>query len=86
MALEKPISFKTQYGDITVDAVYIKVCQVTASKTDGSAHVRFYKGKDGNLLKEDNIDFPVTLDGINFIEQAYVHMKTLPQFSQSKDC
>ena len=86
MALEQSISFKTQYGDITVDGVYIKVCQVTASKTDGSAHVRFYKGKDGNLLKEYNIDFPVNLDGRNFIEQAYVHMKTLPDFAQAVSC
>ena len=86
MALEQSISFKTQYGDITVDGVYIKVCQVTASKTDGSAHLRFYKNKDGNLLKEQDIDFPVTLDGGNFIEQAYAHIKTLPEFSQSKDC
>ena len=86
MALEQSISFKTQYGDITVNSVYIKVCQVTASKTDGSAHIRFYKDKDGNLLKEQNIDFPVTLNGGNFIEQAYVHIKTLPEFANALDC
>ena len=86
MALKQSISFKTQYGDITVDGVYIKVCQITASKTDGSAHVRFYKSKDGNLLKESSIDFSVAIDGNNFIAQAYDHIKTLPEFAGATDC
>jgi hypothetical protein len=86
MALEQTISFKTQYGDVVVNNVYIKVVQVNATKDHGTAHVRYYKQKDGNLLNEKSLDFPVVLEGKNFIEQAYMHIKTLEEFAQAKDC
>ena len=86
MALEQSISFKTQYGDITVDGVYIKVTRVSATKLEGTATLWFTKGKDGNFLKDFSVDFPIDLDGKNFIAQAYEHIKTLPEFSGAVDC
>ena len=85
MALEQSISFKTQYGDIVVNNVYVKVMDVVASKQEGIANLRYFKGKDGNVLKESKFDFPVEIDGKNFIAQAYEHIKTLPEFSQAID-
>lgn len=85
MALQKSIQFKTAYGDIMVNDVYIKVMNVVASKQDGVANLRYSKSKDGNVLKESRVDFPVELDGKNFIAQAYEHIKTLPEFSQAID-
>jgi hypothetical protein len=85
MALQQQIKFKTQFGEISVDNVYIKVVDVVASKQEGIANLRYFKGKDGNVLKESKFDFPVELDGKNFIAQAYEHIKTLPEFSQAID-
>jgi hypothetical protein len=86
MALQKSIQFKTAYGDIVVNGVYIKVDQVSASKQDGVANLRYFKSKDGDVLKEQQIDFPVDIEGKNFIAQAYDHIKTLPEFNGAVDC
>jgi hypothetical protein len=86
MALQKSIQFKTVYGDIVVHGVYIKVDQVSASKQDGVANLRYFKSKDGDVLKEQQIDFPVDIEGKNFIAQAYDHIKTLPEFAGTVDC
>jgi len=86
MALQKAIQFKTIYGDITVSGVYIKVDQITASKESGSATLRYFKGKEGALLNESRVDFPVDIEGKNFIAQAYDHIKTLSEFTDAVDC
>jgi hypothetical protein len=85
MALQKQMTFKTQYGDIGVNNVYIKVMDVSASKDSGTANLRYSNGKDGNFLSQASYEFPVNLDGKNFIAQAYDHLKTLPEFSQAMD-
>jgi hypothetical protein len=85
MALQKSIQFKTQFGEISFDDVYIKVDQVSASKISGTANLRYFKSKDGNLLKEHQVDFPIDIEGKNFIAQAYDYIKTLPEFSQAMD-
>lgn len=86
MALQQQITFKTQYGDIVVNDVYIKVMDITASKDNGAANLRYLNGKDGNFLKQSSVDFPIELDGKNFIAQAYDHLKTLPEFSGAINC
>jgi TfoX/Sxy family transcriptional regulator of competence genes len=86
VALQKSIQFKTVFGNVAVNDVYIKVDQVTASKESGSATLRYFKGKEGALLNESRVDFPVDIEGKNFIAQAYDHIKTLSDFVDSVDC
>jgi hypothetical protein len=38
------------------------------------------------LIDAWNIQFVPDLDGQNFIAQAYVHFKALPQFANAVDC
>ena len=38
------------------------------------------------LVEEQDYSFKPTLDGDNFIQQAYNHLKTLPEFAGSTDC
>lgn len=85
MALQQQMKFKTQFGEIGVNNVYIKIMDVIASKNAGVANLRYSNGKDGNFLSQSSVEFPVSLEGKNFIAQAYDHLKTLPEFSQAMD-
>ena len=37
-------------------------------------------------LAERSYSFSANLDGPNFIKQAYLYLKTLPEFSDATDC
>jgi len=95
MALKKTFSFtgqKTVSGDfwsiesatdsMVVDC-YIKVQSVSGNKELAKAQVSFIGDK---FVGFKSYDFPVNLDGENFIKQAYKHLKTLPEFSGATDC
>ncbi len=62
---------------------YIKVEQVLSTKTDAIALVTF---KDGDYVFERSYTFTVNLDGDNVIKQAYLYLKTLPEFAEATDC
>ena len=62
---------------------YIKVECVTATKNSINAVVSF---ASGDCRYERVYTFNVVLDGDNFIKQAYLHLKTLPEFADATDC
>lgn len=66
------------------DTFYVKVLKVYGSKTGVKADVHF--GGE-TLTFFDTYEFkPDTNDNSpNFIRQAYLHMKTLPEFSGAED-
>lgn len=95
MALSKGIEFtgteilQTAAGDlvigdkvVTVDC-YIKVNTVNATKDEAVASVSF-AGSFGTVRK--TYKFDVSLEGANFIAQAYAHLKSLPEFAGATDC
>jgi hypothetical protein len=97
MALKKQVSVKGQsfvqteggriskgIEDISFIA-YIKVISVTGDKDRITATVQF---SDKNWKLENKYIFSASVeDGSkNFIEQAYIHLKTLPEFEDSTDC
>jgi hypothetical protein len=95
MALQQTISISGQgsifdgsmtipIGDLssTFDA-YVKVLTVAGSKTDLTALILFLTD---NLSFEKSFTFVPDLDGPNFIKQAYLHLKTLPEFADAVDC
>lgn len=95
MAIRKIISIKgsevlkTSFGEFLLQdkeiekSCYIKVESVNSTKTNASAVVSYTSdiGKMQQVFK-----FQVTLDGKNFIAQAYEHLKTLPEFVGAEDC
>lgn len=96
MALQKDWPYKLVNGldpwgdqretDGVVRDVYIKVEAVVATKNRATAGVSFAKSSGDGLLKfPKNYSFVVSLDGKNFIEQAYEHLKTLPEFQNARD-
>lgn len=87
MALQKDyIVTKDNFtGSLTANNAYFKVRDVTASKTSASMIVDVFTAKDGAGLDAMKYDFVVSLDGSNFIAQAYEHLKTLPEFAGAAD-
>lgn len=85
MALKKEIT--TASGIVVPDAYHRVERVILATKTKIHFVVSAYK--------DDGIKAPITskpytcdyaLDGSNPIAQAYVHLKTLPDFAGAQDC
>lgn len=66
---------------------YIKIKRVTVTdKTNAVCDIIFSIGKDVSPYQIDSRSFEYVLDGENVIKQAYVHLKTLPEFTGATDC
>lgn len=87
MALKKTLKIKDNFGiEITFDDTYIKVIHIHGTKDLLTAHVGIYVKKDEVQIDSKIVEFQFTLDGKNFIAQAYDHLKTLPEFAGATDC
>jgi len=87
MALSQTQSFATKYKqDVLVDNCYIKVAVVTATKSTCTATVWFMSSQNGDQLEERPYFFQYDIAGENPIRQAYLHLKTLPEFANATDC
>ena len=97
MALKKIIQIEgasilqTQFGNVNTGssfvsvAPYICVVSINGNKSSAQATVRYV---DGTLTFQKNFTIPLSVaDGSpNFIRQAYLHLKTLPEFAGAEDC
>ena len=87
MAISKTLKIKDNFEiEIDFQNAYIKVDKVIASKELLKIQVSTYRAKDGARINSMAFDCGVTLDGKNFIAQAYDHLKTLPEFAGATDC
>ena len=83
--------FQTSFGAVsegsgTLAVVAIaRVAEISGNANQISARVRF---TDGSIGFEKNYTVPVSIeDGApNFIRQAYLYLKTLPEFENCEDC
>jgi hypothetical protein len=64
---------------------YVKVTNVTGSKTNMTALVHF-KSDDAQFSQQYSCAPSVENGSANFIKQAYDYLKTLPEFAGSEDC
>lgn len=86
MALQKTLEINALGKNIEFKNSYIKVEQITSTKNITQIIVEAYDKKDGNKIQNFYHKFIPILDGDNFIKQAYLHLKTLPEFSDAVDC
>ena len=61
---------------------YVKVNKVTSDKENATAEVM---STSGGALFLSFYDFSIDLNGANPIKQAYLHLKTLDEFSSATD-
>ena len=87
MALRKNIVLQDNFGDDKQFAnAYIKVDSLEGNKKEMRAAIGIYREKDGKKISNQQISFVPTLDGNNFIAQAYEAMKQNARFADAIDC
>ena len=87
MALQTSLSLTDNFRQVInfVDC-YIRIDSVLSAKEYSTITYFIYKEKDGDLLQQNVINFSLDLEGPNPIKQAYLHLKTLPEFANATDC
>jgi len=86
MALNLSITHPVKLvGDVNLTA-YVKVIGVTGNKSLVQCDIKYLKDDaDGETIKSGSFEFTPSMDGGNFIKQAYEHLKTLPEFASATD-
>jgi hypothetical protein len=72
--------------EVIFEKTYCKIVRLSGNKEDFNFKLTKMTAKDGVFLEEQDYSFKPDLNGENFIAQAYNHLKTLPEFSDSTDC
>jgi hypothetical protein len=85
MALKKKIEAIAFGKKIVVDA-YIKVDSVSGNKQNISYSVITFADDKKSVVVQNTFYFAPDMSGANFIQQAYEHLKTLPEFEDATDC
>ena len=88
MALKKSIveTRENFSGQLIAQDVYWRIFNVAGNKEKVTATIGAYVAKDGEVLTSRQYEFVPSMDGGNFIAQAYNHIKVLPEFSGAEDC
>lgn len=87
MAISQTIELMDNFGERIVFAdAYIRVDGVDADKTRAVMRVSVRSGQSGRSLESRTYSFVPDMNGPNFIRQAYLHLKTLPEFAGATDC
>jgi hypothetical protein len=88
---EGPAIIQTPVGNIangtqrTSFSAYVKVVSINGDKNQVTANVHFI-GDVAKFIKQYTLPVSVETGSPNFIEQAYKHLKTLPELSGAEDC
>lgn len=88
MALIANVSLIDNFQEqITFLNAYIRIEKVLATRVGSTIDVIVFRQKDGQQLARKSYDFSAELEpGENHLRQAYLHLKTLSDFSDATDC
>ena len=89
MALTASLTLTDNFGvDVTLPDLYVRVDRIDGNKESLIATVGLYQNNGTKLISNSTYKFnpSVAADSVNFIQQAYLHLKTLPEFSNATDC
>jgi len=86
MALKQNLNLDDNFGiNVTLNNVYIKAVAVNATKENAVISVNYANGD--TIFQTKNFTFIPNLNNAdNFIKQAYLYLKTLPEFVGAIDC
>jgi len=83
--IETPLGIVKNGNQKITFSAYVKVINITGSKTQLDVEVLFKS--DSHKFTKNYLFAPsVSTGSVNFIAQAYEHLKTLPEFAGAKDC
>jgi hypothetical protein len=88
MALQSSITETRQHfaGELVCSSAYWRIEQIIGNKHALTFVVNAYVTDQGPMIHSERFSFVPELDGSNFIKQAYLHLKTLPEFANATDC
>jgi len=90
MALTKTLTLTNNFGTESIlENVYVKITNLQGNKDLMEADVNLFptiNNEKGQSIQTRMVSFTPDLDGPNFIQQAYEHLKTLPEFADATDC
>lgn len=69
----------------TAFTAYCKIVNLSGDKVDGRVTVECV-GDNCKTVNQYFVEFSVEDGAPNFIKQAYIHLKTLPDFAEATDC
>lgn len=84
MALQKKVTIAPE---VDVDDVYLRVERATIFNKE-KLHIELTGRKNVNseIIYSNAYQFNYDINGENPIKQAYLHLKTLPEFADAIDC
>jgi hypothetical protein len=80
------LSMTFQHRDLSVTNAYCRVSVASVSKTAISFLLARSATAESDPLVVTEYSAPYELMGENPIRQAYLHLKTLPEFANAVDC
>lgn len=82
------MALSTNYNlnGVQIDNAYLKVNRVTCDKATALAEISIAADSSNASIFQKVYGFSVDLDGPNAIKQAYLYLKTLPEFADAVDC
>lgn len=83
--LHSPIGQVSIGNQKTAFSAYCKIINLSANKLNGQVSVSV-EGEKFSTVSHYPVIFSVEENSPNFIRQAYLHLKTLPDFANSIDC
>ena len=87
MALQQSFSAITNLGtQATFPSAYVKVEKIIGNLSLLEIHLAVYSAKGGILIESKKHLFIPSAENDNFIKQSYLHLKSLPEFSDATDC
>ena len=87
MALQKNIKLTDNFGiEVEILNAYIKVSKVECTKQQVNCIIEIKKDTSSTVLVYQNNIFDYNINGENPIKQAYLHLKSLPEFVDATDC
>jgi hypothetical protein len=73
-------------GELILQNAYCKIYEISGSKEKINFSLGISEQSESERLDVRFYNFVPRLDGQNFIAQAYIHLKTLPEFAGATDC
>lgn len=82
MALKKTF----EISGLTVTDGYLRVTNVEGTKNRVAYVVAFQTSANHNALRHESFSFTPSMNGANFIQQAYENLKSLEGYTDAVDC
>lgn len=86
MALSQSLSMKVGSRSVQFDNAYARVSEYHGTKSRMSFVVAWSETPGTDMLRQDTYMCDLDINGENPVRQAYLHLKTLPEFANAVDC